>query len=133
MKYLSPKKTIFLVAFAFLAEVSIYVIPVILENMVLQKIVTIGYILIGTLLGAALFLINGASTAIVDGEYEKKYMKNLKEGKAKDEGENFHWNPLKLSLAKRVYYSKITLCFLFPIFAIFFMEYILLLLSQFMD
>ena len=133
MKYLSPKKTIFLVAFAFLAEVSIYVIPLILENMVLQKIVTIGYILIGTLLGAALFLINGASTAIVDGEYEKKYMKNLKEGKAKDEGENFHWNPLKLSLAKRVYYSKITLCFLFPIFAIFFMEYILLLLSQFMD
>ena len=133
MKYLSSKKTIFLVAFAFLAEVSIYLIPVVLENMVLQKIITIAYIFIGTLLGVALFLINGASTAIVDGEYEKKYIKALKEGKAKDEGENFHWNPLKLSLAKRVYYSKITLCFLFPILAIFFMEYVFLLISQFID
>ena len=119
MKYLSPKKTIFLISIAFLTEVTVYLIPVILENMILQKIMTILYIAVGTLLGVALFLINGASTAIVDGEYEKKYMKSLKEGNAKDEGENFHWNPLNLSLAKRVYYSKITLCFLFPILAIF--------------
>ena len=111
----------------------VYLIPVILENMLLQKIITITYILIGTLLGAAFLLINGASSAIVDGEYEKNFMKALKEGKAKDEGENFHWNPLKLSLAKRVYYSKIVLSFLLPVFAIFFLEYVLLLISQFTD
>lgn len=133
MKYLSPKKTVFLIAAAFLAEVTVYLIPVVLENMLLQKIITILYIVLGTLLGVAIFLINGASTAIVDGEYEKNYIKSLKEGRAKDEGENFHWNPLKLSLAKRVYYSKIVICFLLPILAIFFMEYVLLLISQFID
>lgn len=133
MKYLSPKKTIFLVAVAFLAEVTVYLIPVVLQNMLLQKIITILYIILGTLLGVAVFLINGASTAIVDGEYEKNYMKSLKEGRAKNEGENLHWNPLKLSLAKRVYYSKIVICLLLPILAIFFMEYVLLLISQFID
>lgn len=101
--------------------------------MVLQRIITILYIVAGTALGVVFFVVNGASTAIIDGEYEKKYIKALREGKAVDEGENLHWNPLKLSLAKRIYYSKITLCFLVPILMIFFMEYVLLLVSQFTD
>ncbi|MBQ7896922.1 MAG: hypothetical protein IJ323_00715 [Clostridia bacterium] len=133
MKYLTRKHITVLLTASFIVEVAIYLIPVFLQSMVLQRIITILYIVAGTALGAVFFAVNGASTAIIDGEYEKNYIKALREGKAKDEGENFHWNPLKLSLAKRIYYSKITLCFLVPILAIFFMEYVLLLISQFMD
>ena len=133
MKYLTRKHTILFLALSFIVEVGVYLIPVFLQSMVLQRIITILYIVVGTALGVVFFVVNGASTAIIDGEYEKKYIKALREGKAVDEGENFHWNPLKLSLAKRVYYSKITLCFLVPILVIFFMEYVLLLVSQFTD
>ncbi len=133
MKYLTRKHTILLLALSFIVEVGIYLIPVFLQSMVLQRIITILYIVVGTALGVVFFVVNGASTAIIDGEYEKKYIKALREGKAVDEGENLHWNPLKLSLAKRIYYSKITLCFLVPILMIFFMEYVLLLVSQFTD
>lgn len=133
MKYLTRKHTILLLALSFIVEVGIYLIPVFLQSMVLQRIITILYIVVGTALGVVFFVVNGASTAIIDGEYEKKYIKDLREGKAVDEGENLHWNPLKLSLAKRIYYSKITLCFLVPILMIFFMEYVLLLVSQFTD
>ena len=114
-------------------EIGVYLLPVFFQNMLFQKIVTISYLIIGFLLALLFFLVNGASTAIVDGEYEKKYYRNLKEGKATDEGQNFHFNPLKLSLMKRIYYSKILLCFLFPIFVIFFMEYIALIVSNFID
>ncbi len=133
MKYLSGKKTLFLMISAFIVESGIYFIPIILENMLLQKIFVFSYIFLGTVLGVLFILVNGASTAIIDGEYEKKFAKSLKEGKAKDEGENFHWNPLKLTLAKRIYYSKIILAFLFPIVVIFFVEYIALLISSFTD
>ena len=131
MKYLSQKKTLLLLALSFIVLGGIYFLPIILENMLLQKIVTISYLVIGTVLAALFFLVNGASTAIVDGEYEKGFYKTVKEGTAKTEGENLHWNPLKLTLVKRIYYSKLILCFLFPIIVLFFMEYIALLISQF--
>lgn len=133
MKYLSGKKTLFLMLTAFIVEAGIYFIPIMLENMLLQKIFVICYILVGTVLGILFILVNGASTAIIDGEYEKKYAKALKEGRAEDGGENFHWNPLKLTLAKRIYYSKIILAFFFPIVVIFFVEYIALLVSSLAD
>lgn len=133
MKYLTRKNTSILLILSFIVETAVYLLPVFLQSMTLQRIFTILYIVVGTALGVAFFLVNGASTAIIDGEYEKKYIKTLREGNAKDEGENLHWNPLKLSLARRIYYSKITLCLLLPILAIFFMEYVLLLISQFMD
>lgn len=133
MKYISPKKTLFLTIFSFLSEATVYALPIVLQNMVLQKIITISFIILGTVLATLFFLVNGASTAIVDGEYEKKFIKSLKDGTASDEGENFHWNPLKLTLAKRVYYSKIIMAFLFPVIVIFFMEYVALLISQFID
>lgn len=85
---------------------------------------------IGTVLAVLFLLVNGASTAIVDGEYEKSFYKTVKDGTAETEGENLHWNPLKLSLVKRIYYSKLILCFLFPIIVVFFMEYVALLISQ---
>lgn len=133
MKYLSNKKTLILTLTAFIIEAGIYFIPIFLENMLLQKIFVISYIVFGTVLGFLFILVNGASTAVIDGEYEKKFSKALKEGKAKDEGENFHWNPLKLTLSKRMYYSKIILAFLFPVIIIFFMEYIALIISAFTD
>ncbi len=118
---------------ALIVETGIYLLPIFFQNMLFQKIVTISYLVIGFILAGFFFLVNGASTAIVDGEYEKKYYKALKEGKAHDGGENFHWNPLKLSLSDRIYYSKILLCFIFPIFVAFFMEYVSLLISSFTD
>ena len=133
MKYLSKKKTFLLMVTSLVLEIGVYLLPVFFQNMLFQKIVTISYLIIGFLLALLFFLVNGASTAIVDGEYEKKYYRSLKEGKATDEGQNFHFNPLKLSLMKRIYYSKILLCFLFPIFVIFFMEYIALIVSNFID
>ena len=99
--------------------------------MLLQKIVTISYLVVGTALAVLFFLVNGASTAIVDGEYEKSFYKTVKNGTADTEGENLHWNPLKLTLVKRIYYSKLILCFLLPIRVFFFMEYVALLISQF--
>lgn len=131
MKYLSQKKTLLLLALSFIVLGGIYFLPIILENMLLQKIVTISYLVIGTALAVLFFLVNGASTAIVDGEYEKCFYKTVKNGTAATEGENLHWNPLKLTLVKRIYYSKLILCFLFPIIVFFFMEYIALLISQF--
>jgi hypothetical protein len=118
---------------ALIVEIAVYLLPLFFQNMLFQKIVTISYLVIGFILASLFFLVNGASTAIVDGEYEKKYYKSLKEGKAVDEGENFHWNPLKISLSKRIYYSKILLCLLFPIFVVFFMEYIAIIVSNFID
>ena len=133
MKYLSNRKTLFLTITAFIIEAGIYFIPIFLENMLLQKIFVISYIVLGTLLGILFILVNGASTAVIDGEYEKKFSKALREGKAKEDGENFHWNPLKLTLSKRMYYSKIILAFLFPIIFIFFMEYVALIIYTFVD
>ena len=130
MKYLSQKQTAFLLGASFVVFGGIYLIPMGLENLLLTKIITISYIVIGTVLATLFFLVNGASTAIVDGEYEKSYYASLKKGAADTEGENMHWNPLKLSLAKRIYYSKILLCLLFPIVAIFFIEYIAILISH---
>ncbi len=131
MKYLSQKKTLLLVVLSFVILGGIYFLPILLENMLLQKIVTVSYLILGTALATMFFLVNGASTTIVDGEYEKQFYKSVKDGSAKDEGENLHWNPLKLSLVKRIYYSKLLLCLLFPIIVMFFLEYIALLLSQF--
>ena len=131
MKYLSQKKTLLLLALSFFVLGGIYFLPIILENMLLQKIVTISYLVVGTALAVLFFLVNGASTAIVDGEYEKSFYKTVKNGTADTEGENLHWNPLKLTLVKRIYYSKLILCFLLPIIVFFFMEYVALLISQF--
>ncbi len=131
MKYLSQKKTLVILVLSFIVLGGIYFLPIFLENMLLQKIITISYLVIGTALGTLFFLVNGASTAIIDGEYEKKFYESVKNGKASDEGENLHWNPLKLSLVKRIYYSKLILCFLLPIIMMFFLEYIGLLISQF--
>lgn len=131
MKYLSPKKTLLLLVVSFVVLGGIYFLPIILESMTLQKIVTISYLVIGTVLAALFMLVNGASTAVIDGEYEKSFYKTVKDGTAVTEGENLHWNPLKLSLVKRIYYSKILLCLLFPILVMFFMEYIAILISHF--
>ena len=131
MKYLSKKATLLLLLLTFFITIVIYALPIMLQNMVLQKIVTISYIVIGTALGAAFFLVNGASTQVIDGEYEKNYYKSLKQGKAENEGENFHWNPLGLTLAKRIYWSKILLCMLFPILTMFFLEYLAILIDLF--
>ena len=131
MKYLSQKMTLLLLALAFIVLGGIYFLPIVLENMLLQKIITISYLVVGFLLALIFFLVNGASTAIIDGEYEKAYYKTVKDGTAKNEGENRHWNPLGLTLVKRIYYSKLILCFLLPIIVLFFMEYIALLISQF--
>lgn len=131
MKYLSQKKTLLLLALSFFVLGGIYFLPIILENMLLQKIITISYLVIGTALAVLFFLVNGASTSIVDGEYEKGFYKTVKNGTATTEGENLHWNPLKLTLVKRIYYSKLILCFLLPIIVFFFMEYVALLISQF--
>lgn len=131
MKYLSQKMTLLLLVTAFIVLGGIYFLPIIFESMLLQKIITISYLVTGFVLALLFFLVNGASTTIIDGEYEKSYYKTVKDGTAKDEGKNLHWNPLKLTLVKRIYYSKLLLCFLFPIIALFFMEYIALLISQF--
>lgn len=131
MKYLSQKKTLVLLASAFIVIGGIYFLPIVLRNMLMQKIITISYLVIGTALAALFFLVNGASTTIIDGEYEKNYYKTVKDGSAKTEGENLHWNPLKLTLVKRIYYSKLILCFLIPIVMMFFLEYIALLISHF--
>lgn len=133
MKYLSQKKTLFLLVTSFLLLGSIYLLPILLENMLLQKIITISYLVLGTVFATLFFLVNGASTSIIDGEYEKAFYKTVKDGSATSEGENLHWNPLKLSLVKRIYYSKILLCLLFPILVMFFIEYVALLLSQFTE
>lgn len=132
MKYLNPKQTILLLLIDFPLLGGIYLLPIILENMLLQKIVSISYLVVGTILATLFFLVNGASTAIIDGEYEKSFYKTVKNGTATTEGENLHWNPLKLTLVKRIYYSKILLCVLFPIIVVFFVEYVALLVSQFM-
>ena len=132
MKYLSNKKTLLILVLSFIVLGGVYFLPIILESMLLQKIITIFYLVLGTVIAVLFFLVNGASTAIIDGEYEKNFYKSVKSGKAETEGENFHWNPLGLTLVKRIYYSKLLLCFLFPIIVIFFMEYIALLVSQFM-
>ena len=131
MKYLSKKKTAILLTVSFLAVLGIYALPVLLESLLLHKIIWWSYIALGTGLGVAFLLVNGASTAIIDGEYEKKFYKLLKEGKAENEGQNFHWNPLNLSLAKRIYYSKLILCFLVPVVAVFFIDYVYMLLTYF--
>ena len=99
--------------------------------MLLQKIVTISYLIIGTITAIAFFLVNGASTSLVDGDYEKEFYKKIKNKTAENEGENLHWNPLSLSLARRIYYSKILLCILFPIIVLFFLEYIALLVEYY--
>ncbi len=129
MKYISPKKTLLLTVISFIVASGIYFLPIMLENMILQKIVTISYLTVGTLLATAFFLVNGASTVVIDGEYEKDFYKKIKNKTAETEGENLHWNPLKLTLAKRIYYSKILLIFLFPIVTMFFIEYIAILLD----
>lgn len=130
MKYLSQKKTLAIFILSFVVLGGVYLLPILLENMLLQKIVTISYLVLGTAIGVLFFLVNGASTAIIDGEYEKNFYAQIKKGTAKDEGENLHWNPLGLSLASRIYYSKILLCLLFPILVMFFLEYIALLISH---
>ena len=132
MKYLSPKKTILLLLITFPLLCGLYMLPVILENMLLQKIITISYLVIGTALAFLFMLVNGASTAIIDGEYEKNFYKTVRNGTATTEGENLHWNPLKLSLVERIYYAKLILCFLAPIVVMFFLEYIAILVSHLM-
>ncbi len=130
MKYLSQKKTLAIFILSFVVLGGLYLLPILLENMLLQKIITISYLVLGTAIGVLFFLVNGASTAIIDGEYEKNFYAQIKKGTATDEGENLHWNPLGLSLARRIYYSKILLCLLFPILVMFFLEYIALLISH---
>lgn len=131
MKYLSKKNTFFLLIFSFLTLGTIYYLPILFESMLLQKIVSVSYIVIAVVLGVLFMLVNGSSSTIVDGEYEKNYYNSLKQGKAVGEGENLHWNPLNLSLAKRIYYAKIIICVLCPIVALFFIDYVYLLISLF--
>lgn len=130
MKYLSPKRTVLYLIASFFIFSLIYAMPIVLQDMTLQKIVSVSYIIIGTITAGAFFLVNGASTTIVESDYEKEFYKKIKNGTAENEGENLHWNPLSLSLARRIYYSKILLCILFPIVVLFFLEYIFLLIDM---
>ena len=131
MKYLSGKKTVAILASAFVFYFVLWALPSYLESLLLQKIVFAAFCVWGFLLALFFFIANGGEWSVKDGEYEKEYYSQLASGKAKDEGENLRPNPLKLSLAKRIYYSKIALSLLFPLILIFAFEYVVMLLDRF--
>lgn len=130
MKYLNAKKSLVLLALSTLVHIFLWTLPTFFENMLFQKAVFILFAVWGFVLALLFFFINGGVWSIVDGEYEKEYYAALKEGKAQNEGENLRFNPLSLSLCKRIYYSKIVVCLLFSVILVFAFEYISIILQK---
>lgn len=122
MKYLSAKKTILLLALSVLIFGTIWVIPNVIENMLMQKIVVVSYTILGIVAALIYFLINGFSWSIIEGEYEKEYYSHLKNKTALDEGTNLRPNPLKLTLCKRIYYAKLMVLIFLPIVLLYLFE-----------
>jgi hypothetical protein len=108
---------------------TLWVIPVALESMLLQKIVFFAFIALGFALALLFFFVNGGSSTLTEGVYEKEYYRGLKEGRAINGGTNNRWNPFKLDLCRRIYYSKLILAFLFPLILVFVLEYAATLLD----
>lgn len=131
MKYLSTKKTLLLLFVNTFVVGALWVLPSVVENMIFQKAVVIALTVIGVLLAMAFYVVNGMSTALLEGTYEKEYYSHLKKGKALDEGQNLRYNPLKLSLCKRIYYAKLLLTFLFPIILVYLFECVMMLIERF--
>ena len=129
--YLKRGKMLILLAFSLAVTTTVYLLPSILENFVLLKIVTVFFLVAGSTLALLFFLVNGGQSRIISGEYEKNYYENLKSGKADGEGENFRaFNPFRLTLAKRIYFAKLILCFLLPVILMFLFEYALILFES---
>ncbi len=132
MKYLSTKKTVAILASSFIFYFILWALPSVFENMLLQKIVVIALSVWGFLLALVFFFINGGVSTLTDGAYEKEYYRNLREGRAINEGENNRPNPFRLTLCRRIYWAKITLALLFPVILIFAFEYVVMLLETFL-
>jgi NADH:ubiquinone oxidoreductase subunit 3 (subunit A) len=130
MKYLSAKKTVLILALNLTVACILWALPSVLENMLLQKIVVITFTAVGIVLAFLFFLVNGMSTTLTEGAYEKEYYTHLKSGTALDEGQNLRPNPFKLTLCKRIYYSKLLLLFLFPVIAVYLFECAAMLLEM---
>lgn len=130
MKYLGAKKTLVLLALSTLVHVFLWALPSFFENMLFQKIVFILFAVWGFVLALLFFFINGGVWSIVQGDWEKEYIKSLREGKAQNEGENLRYNPLNLTLCKRIYLSKIVVCLLFSVILVFAFEYISIILQK---
>ncbi len=129
MKYMSVKKTMLILAASFVLYFGLWSLPVILENMLLQKIVFVGFTVWGIVLALMFLFINGGVSTLTEGVYEKEYYRNLREGRAINEGENNRPNPFGLSLCRRIYYAKLTLSLLFPVILLFAFEYIVIVLE----
>ncbi len=130
MKYLSVKKTVCILTLNLVLTCILWFLPTFLENMFLQKIIFILFTVFGFILTLLFFLVNGMSTSIVDGVYEKEYYKHLKESTALDEGQNLRYNPFRLSLCKRIYYAKFIMLFLLPIILVYLFECAVILIEM---
>ena len=130
MKYLSAKKTLFLLVLNTVVVGALWVLPTVVENMIFQKAVVIALTVIGVLLAIAFYIVNGLSSSLLEGAYEKEYYAHLKNGKALDEGQNLRYNPFKLSLCRRIYYAKLLLVFLFPIVLVYLYECVMMLIEM---
>ena len=131
MKYLSAKKTVLLLALNVFITGALWVLPSLLENMLLQKIVVISLTVIAVILMFLFLLVNGMTTTLIEGVYEKEYYAHLKEGRALDEGQNLRCNPFKLTLCRRIYYAKLLLLFIFPIILAYLFECAVVLIEMF--
>ena len=131
MKYLSAKKTVLLLALNVFITGALWVLPSLLENMLLQKIVVISLTVIAVILMFLFLLVNGMTTTLIEGVYEKEYYAHLKEGRALDEGQNLRYNPFKLTLCRRIYYAKLLLLFIFPIILAYLFECAVVLIEMF--
>lgn len=129
MKYLSIKKTLFLLVLNFTVVTLLWMLPTFFESMLLQKIIVISLTVIGIVLAFLFFMVNGMTTSITEGAYEKEYYQHLKKGTALDEGRNLRYNPFKLSLSRRIYLAKLILVFLTPIIAMYLFECIAIFLE----
>ena len=130
MKYLSLKKTLVILALNFVTVCFLWILPTVVESMLLQKIVVISLTVIGVILAMLFFIVNGMSTSLTEGAYEKEYYQHLKKGTALDEGQNLRYNPFKLSLCRRIYWAKFILLFLTPIIAVYLFECIAMFLEM---
>ncbi|MBR5459534.1 MAG: hypothetical protein IKV53_01595 [Clostridia bacterium] len=132
MKYLNAKKTLIILAVNTLAVFVLWMLPTVFESMLLQKIVVITLTVAGILLAFLFMLVNGMTTSLTDGAYEKEYYSHLKNGTALDEGQNLRYNPFRLSLCRRIYWAKLIMLFLTPIVVAYLFECISMLLENFL-
>lgn len=129
MKYLSTKKTLVLLAVNTAVAFAVWLLPSFFENMLFQKIVFFTYAVLGFVLALIFLFVNGMSTSITEGAYEKEYYSHLKNRTALDEGKNMRYNPFGLSLCRRIYYAKILMLTLLPIVLVYLFECIAILLD----